>query len=1240
MLCLVLGMASMVAQTLKPVATEVVNTKAKGTTFTDVSSLIQLQQNDGQLQGLKDATEVSLFTYNKEFFQRSLASQKASAITMTLPLQRDFSVTVDLVEVSASFYDYVLTTYSGKVRTTNNTAKHYRGIVRGSEANSIVAISLFDSQMMGTVSIEGRGEYNIGKLKNKNTHIVFNANNVESESFACDEVEASAGDALPYTSSQLQTSNPADSMDKCIKIYFEVDQDIYQHFGNSVTDVENFVIGLFNQTATIYQNESINVEISEIFVWDTLDPYTSSSAQTRLFTFRSTRPTFNGDLAHLLTFRNSSASGIAFVNGLCNPNASYGNSHLFPSFVNYPTYSRQVKVVTHEIGHNLGSRHTHDCVWNGNNTQIDDYGSVLPNGTPNGPSSCYSPPAILNVTPTIMSYFDSYGHGTFPMSNGFGTQPGNVIRNVVSNAACLDDCEGNCTAEVSYTINGAPVTSPGSYTIEECIFQCVTVAAIGDVASATYTTTAGVTNPSDGVFCVQPGSGINSFTVDIAGVDSCEDPFQETVTINVIPCTHENCCDEENNMLTNGNFDDASCVGSTAFGDNCVVGWNVVDGSPSLHGTDRFAWMWSYNGNGEAIETSFDFEEGVTYDICFTLLTDDKNTGDPNVANNATVNLVATNSPGNVTATPNGQIIFQNTMGDYLNNWQNVTIQFTPDADYGHLWIFPFMADGSTGGSQSEMSIDNIVISTCCDDEPEIVPYWQHPNCPEVVCTADQWPIHVKSSDGSNITNGNGVTVVWDNLDTAVNENDIQDWVYASAGETWQATITYPNGCVYVITYYEDCCDEDIYIKVYECPSLDQLQAHQTALEKRMEAVSSDTQSSSEAQQAQIQEELDRLRAYMEVIANSNGDGCDPCELGSILIELVDANGDLIDIDDYDTFSWSNGSQATSVLVDLPMEDGPICFTATNIEYGKECVYQDCFFYECEEECLCDDLVLGSLDVIQVNECLYSIAASSSVNCSSDQIASEEYSFTINNGTPITSTGNGIYHTFTANGDYDITMTWTVTDIEGCETTVSISETVKIDCVDDPDPCVEATNLQFDCRRASMSWTGDPLQAYVVEVTWDDPNCRSCKGTRPSIIRWDVQGTDFQLPFIDESGCFSWRVGTKCSDGRIIWSRSQCVDCYNRPQEPTTGSVKTSAKISPNPNDGNMNILISGEDKTNFTIKVYRFDGILLKTFNNNRIENNLTTISWNGKSVLTPGMYFFVITTDTETITKKVIIE
>ncbi|AXG68589.1 hypothetical protein KORDIASMS9_00804 [Kordia sp. SMS9] len=436
-----------------------------------------------------------------------------------------------------------------------------------------------------------------------------------------------------------------------------------------------------------------------------------------------------------------------------------------------------------------------------------------------------------------------------------------------------------------------------------------------------------------------------------------------------------------------------------------------------------------------------------------------------------------------------------------------------------------------------------IEVPNCCNDEPYISPYWQHPACPEVVCTADQWPIHVLSSDGTPITSAGGIMISWDNLDTPVDENILGDFIYASPLENWQATITYPNGCEYIITYFEDCCDEDIFIRVLECPTQGQVQEYAVSLEKELAKTTSLAKAADavNAQQAQVQAELDLVRAYMDAIANSNGEDCDPCDLGIVFIELVDAAGNVIDPNDYLTFSWSDGGFGAMRAFPLPMS-GPVCFTATNIEYGKECVYQDCFFYECEE------------------------------------------------------------------------------------------------------PCPVPTDLRFDCRSAGMSWTGDPSLNYVIEVTWDDPSCCEPKYP-PTATRWEVTGTSTQLPFIKNSNCLSWKVGVKCKD-EIIWSDSQCVYCYGVvkptddevPHEPT--DVKTEAKISPNPNDGNMNIEISGKDKTNFMLKVYRFDGVLIKSFDNNRIENTATTITWNGRSVLTPGMYFFVITTDTETITKKVVIK
>jgi hypothetical protein len=86
-------------------------------------------------------------------------------------------------------------------------------------------------------------------------------------------------------------------------------------------------------------------------------------------------------------------------------------------------------VITHEMGHLMGSNHTHSCVWNGNNTAID--GCAATEG------SCARPGNPSNGG-TIMSYCHLQGVG-INFNNGFGPQPSAVILNKIANAgSCLD----------------------------------------------------------------------------------------------------------------------------------------------------------------------------------------------------------------------------------------------------------------------------------------------------------------------------------------------------------------------------------------------------------------------------------------------------------------------------------------------------------------------------------------------------------------------------------------------------------------------------------------------------------------------------------------------------------------------------------------------------------------------------------------------------------------------------------
>ena len=97
----------------------------------------------------------------------------------------------------------------------------------------------------------------------------------------------------------------------------------------------------------------------------------------------------------------------------CNPITTYPgpaalSAGLSTSVVNYPNYSYNIQNVAHEVGHVLGLRHTHACVWNGNNSQIDDCGNVIANNgnkTAEG-NNCFTPssPILPGANGTIMSF--------------------------------------------------------------------------------------------------------------------------------------------------------------------------------------------------------------------------------------------------------------------------------------------------------------------------------------------------------------------------------------------------------------------------------------------------------------------------------------------------------------------------------------------------------------------------------------------------------------------------------------------------------------------------------------------------------------------------------------------------------------------------------------------------------------------------------------------------------------------
>jgi hypothetical protein len=174
--------------------------------------------------------------------------------------------------------------------------------------------------------------------------------------------------ANPFNKSLPQTDqappdfyNNSQSINKICKVYIEVCNDLYIRWGaNTVSQISM----IFGTVRELYARDGIQVQLGEIFIWTTIDPYANiQGSPSLLYAFAENRLNNPWRFKHLLN--NKNYGGIAYVNtnNVTPVPFAYSGMGGWQTSSSSTVYSWPLYVFAHEMGHNLGSRHTHWGCW-------------------------------------------------------------------------------------------------------------------------------------------------------------------------------------------------------------------------------------------------------------------------------------------------------------------------------------------------------------------------------------------------------------------------------------------------------------------------------------------------------------------------------------------------------------------------------------------------------------------------------------------------------------------------------------------------------------------------------------------------------------------------------------------------------------------------------------------------------------------------------------------------------------
>ncbi|HEY6170992.1 MAG TPA: M12 family metallo-peptidase, partial [Candidatus Kapabacteria bacterium] len=252
------------------------------------------------------------------------------------------------------------------------TVKTYRGKVIG-DPNTHVVLCLTNDKVSGMIRFNGREQYTIGYDNTPSVAYITVTNalagvvNTGECAMDNEKLYDPTNSLQKFAAVKNTKKNPSQmpqAATKSATIAFDADKQCYDFFGDE-TSLTDYLVARLAVISSVYEAElDVALQLGRFKIYTTPDPYSGTSLQPLLTSFTNYWSSNNSGvdrtLAHLISKKvpGGGAAGLAWLSGLCRKDIGYAVTSIMGS-TSFPSVDESV--IAHEIGHNFGSAHTHNC---------------------------------------------------------------------------------------------------------------------------------------------------------------------------------------------------------------------------------------------------------------------------------------------------------------------------------------------------------------------------------------------------------------------------------------------------------------------------------------------------------------------------------------------------------------------------------------------------------------------------------------------------------------------------------------------------------------------------------------------------------------------------------------------------------------------------------------------------------------------------------------------------------------